>query len=100
MTKTCTMCGGEKSLEEFRKYPGDTDKRYPYCLECQRIEQRRRYLTGMEQYPGLSVEQQNELDKIRELYKLREAKGLKTFGKRSKERPVTDLVDKQMRGLS
>lgn len=96
--KKCSMCGCEKSLEEFRKYPNG--KRYPYCLDCQTIETRRRYLLGIENGQGLSKEHQDELDAIRQLYEARRAKGLNTFGNRSRKCSVKDLVDKQMKDLT
>lgn len=95
--KKCSMCGGEKSLEEFRKYPNG--KRYPYCLECQTIETRRRYLESIESKQGLSDEHQSELEAIRMLYKARLDKGLHTFGSKPRTGSVKDLVDKQMKTL-
>lgn len=96
-TKKCTMCGQEKLQEDFRQYPNG--KRYPYCLECQTIETRRRYLESIEATQGLSNEHQDELDAIRHLYETRIANGLKTFGMRSKNTSVRDLVDRQMEVL-
>lgn len=96
--KSCSMCGGEKSLEEFRKYPNG--KSYPYCLECQTIETRRRYLLKLENgYQGLSQESQAELDSINKLYDKRLEKGLKTFGGKSRAVSVRAIVDKQMKSL-
>lgn len=95
--KKCSMCGGEKSLEEFRTYPNGS--RYPYCLECQTIETRRKYLEKLDAGQGLSVEHQEELNAIRELYELRVAKGLKTFGGRPKAGTVLPLVSKQKKSL-
>lgn len=95
--KTCTMCGGEKSLEEFRKY--QNGKRYPYCLECQTIETRRRYLLTLETKQGLSRDQQDELAAIRQLYEMRLKAGLKTFGGKPRVGSVSDIVDRQMKDL-
>ena len=95
-TKKCTMCGQEKLQEDFRQYPNG--KRYPYCLECQSIETRRRYLEQIEEAQGLTDEQQDELNAIRALYEARSEAGLKTFGTRQ-TKSVKDIVATQMKAL-
>ena len=95
-TKKCTMCGQEKLQEDFRQYPNG--KRYPYCLECQSIETRRRYLEQIEEAQGLTDEQQDELNAIRALYEARIEAGLKTFGTRQ-TKSVKDIVATQMKAL-
>lgn len=95
-TKVCTTCGQEKSPEEFRRYPGNSPRRYPYCLECQSIETRRRYLVGKVKSRTNTVEEGVELEQIEDLYRLRLEKGLKTLGARSgKSSTVRHLVDQQ-----
>src|SRR5574343_1133153 len=57
---TCTYCGCEKPDEAFRAYYQnkysvvnghnlDGAKHYPYCKECEKIENRRKYLLQREQ---------------------------------------------------
>lgn len=94
-TKICTTCGQEKPLNEFRNYPRDTTARYPYCLECQTIETRRKYLVSKIENRTNTLEEELELVQIEDLYKLRLDKGLKTLGTRSKHKSVRHLVDKQ-----
>lgn len=93
-TKICTMCGIEKSVDQFREYP--REGRYPYCLECQSIETRRRYLA---QKTVISLEEEEELQQINRLYELRVAKGLRTFGDKSRNKSARSLVDKQIAAL-
>ena len=95
--KSCSMCGGAKPLEEFRKYPNGN--RYPYCLECQTIETRRRYLLSLEGGSNFTREHGDELDAIRELYELRVAKGLKTFGRKPRVGSVLQMVSEQKKSL-
>lgn len=95
MNKMCSMCGSEKSQEEFRKYPNG--KSYPYCLECQTIETRRRYLMSK---TVRTDEEMEEEKAINELYKKRLEKGLKTFGGKSRTGSVKSIVDKQMKDLT
>lgn len=98
-TKTCTMCGKEKTIEDFRKYPGKNDKRYPYCLECQSIETRRRYLVSKRANKTISMEEECELQSIQDLYALRLEKGYKTFGSREHMHTTRHIVDRQMEDL-
>jgi hypothetical protein len=89
------MCGGTKPLEEFRKYPNG--KSYPYCLECQTIETRRRYLVSKNVRTDEELEEEKA---INELYEKRLEKGLKTFGGKSRTGSVKAIVDKQMKDLA
>lgn len=79
-TKKCTMCGEEKPIDEFRtqKQKGKTYTR-PYCRVCEAIEVRRQYLLSI---LTPTEEQLVELNNIQELYRLRVASGLNTFGQR------------------
>ena len=94
-TKVCTMCGEDKLLDEFRLYPNGK-KRYPYCKDCQTIENRRRYLVGL---PTLSVEQMGELNTINELYDKRIECGLNTFS-RTKSVTALELAKQQLDKLA
>lgn len=82
-TKKCTMCGEEKPIDEFRtqKQKGKTYTR-PYCKTCEAIEVRRQYLLNL---LTLTEEQLVELNNIQELYRLRVASGLNTFGQRKSQ---------------
>lgn len=98
-TKTCTMCGNEKKITEFRKYPGiHQHKRYPYCCECEQIENRRRYLAKKVKQDTITTEEYCELRDIERLYEKRLEKGLKTFGMRG-DQSVKKLVDRHMDDL-
>lgn len=95
-TKRCTMCGEEKALDEFRMQTQRNGKAYrrPYCKTCEAIEIRRQYLVGMLE---LTPELQEELDQITELYRLRLANGLNTFGTRkAKYGKASDEVAAQL----
>ena len=94
-TKRCTMCGKDKKMAEFRKYPGETTRRYPYCLECQQIETRRRYLESKLKCGTIMTEEEYELERINRLYELRLVKGLRTFGMRA-DTSVKIIVDQQI----
>ena len=94
-TKICTMCGEEKPMEEYRQYPHNKNKRYPYCNDCQAIENRRRYI---EQLAEPTPEQLDELALINQLYDKRIEKGLKTFN-RQKKGNCLDAVAAQLAKL-
>lgn len=92
-TKTCSTCGQTKSVDNFRKYYGGRKGSYTYCKECERIEQRRKYLSKRE---SLTEVEEHELTCIQELYTKREQAGLRVFGKTRRSVGVTDIVDKHM----
>ena len=99
----CTMCGEEQTQDMFRVQKSTTKKgdqreyRRPFCKDCEAIEVRRQYLLSM---PELPPEFQEELDQIKELYRLRAERGLNTFGNRKFRRGVTSkLVADQLTKL-
>lgn len=93
--KTCSRCGIERPLEDFRTYynAGSTSQ-YKYCKECESIESRRKYLVGKHKKNALTVEQLNELQSIEQLYAIRGAKGLDVPGKSRSRNATASLVAK------
>ena len=91
--KVCSRCGKELPLEMFRKYYNGREGRYTYCLDCEAIEARRKYLVG--RGDALTEAQREELDKISKLYALRASKGLNVPGytKRRCANRISSLVD-------
>lgn len=96
-TKVCSTCGQEKSVDAFRKYYGGRKGSYSYCKECERIEQRRKYL--VRRLEKLTDSETTELQHIKELYDRREAAGLKVLGKIRNTTGVSDIVDKHLEAL-
>lgn len=87
--KTCSRCGVEQPLDEFRTYYNRQGSHYSFCKTCERIESRRKYLRR--KY-NLSVAEQEELNNINELYSRRKAKGLNVPGTRRNDVSVSRLV--------
>lgn len=93
-TKICSRCGVEKPVEAFRPYYGNRKGHYKFCRECERIEERRKYLCRKS---DLTAQQLDELRKIEKLYELRTADGLDVPGKAAHKNPsVESLVDSQL----
>ena len=94
-TKVCASCGQEKSTVDFRRYYGGRKGTYTNCKECEKIESRRRYLESKE---SLNQAQRNELDKIIQLYDLREKAGLHVPGRRRNkaDNTVASIVDRYL----
>lgn len=97
-TKVCSTCGQEKLVDSFRKYYSGRDGRYSYCKECEKIEQRRKYLSK-KQTVELSPAERSELEAINILYAKREAAGLKRLGNIRGKVSVTDIVAKHLEGM-
>ena len=95
MTKTCSRCGKVKPVEQFRKYHNG-DKTFRHCLDCERIELRRRYIVS--RGDAATDEQLHELYKINALYEARFKAGLSVPGRirASGNGSVLDLVDEQL----
>lgn len=91
-TKVCKRCGAEKPIVEFRDYYGGRKGSYSFCKTCERIEQRRKYLSSKHELTDAEAE---ELQKINELYAMRQDAGLKVPVRRP-ERGVTSIVDSMM----
>lgn len=96
----CVQCGVDKPQDEFRKY-GNQRGHYRYCMACQTLLGRYRYLVGK---PTLTEKQSEELATLRSLYEKRRAKGLQAPGADGKllarsRRPggVEDLLVEAMR---
>jgi len=96
-TKVCKRCGVEKPIVDFREYYGGRKGTYSFCKTCERIEQRRKYLVTKDcaSPDSLTAEEYDELQKINELYEMRQAAGLKVPIRRP-ERGVSGLVDSLM----
>lgn len=88
----CQHCGETKPIEEFRNYYNRPRGQYVFCLTCERINNRRKYLTRK---TNRTAKEQEELDKIHLLYDLQIKAGLRA--KTHKARPLTStIVDEQM----
>lgn len=98
-TKVCCRCGVEKPLDQFRKYYHGRRGAYKYCLICEKLELRRRYLVGLQ---TLSDDQRGELESINRLYELRAARGLSVPSDDSARKPigVKHLVDAELQRYS
>ena len=73
--KTCTHCGVDKPLSDFRKYynrPGT----YSMCKECQGLEYKYSRLKRMSR----NAKQQSEFEMLEVLFERRRAAGLITPG--------------------
>lgn len=98
-TKRCKQCGILKQAEDFRKYTyskaKDTEGRYTLCKACESINSRYKVLrTRLASEPtnGASTDQV-EYDKIDNLYKALETRGLKTPLSFAKSKPTVSPVD-------
>lgn len=91
-TKTCSRCGVDKPLDNFRSYYGGRKGTYKYCKECERIESRRRYLVGLG--GKATLEQAKTLAAIERLYDIRAERGLDVPGRTRADAPIStdDLV--------
>lgn len=93
--RVCKNCGVEKPIDCFRPYYGERKGRYTQCKECEAIESRRKYLARKE---ALTDAEQMELDNIRKLYYLREARGLKPPQPASRRRVgVMDIIQEDIK---
>lgn len=92
-TKTCSRCGQEKAIVDFRPYYNGAKGHYTFCRECEKIEGRRKYL--LRRCDALTEAQREELAKIEELYKRRSDKGLRS-PKQRESCGVNDLLDKYL----
>lgn len=99
-TKVCCRCGVEKPINDFRKYYGGRKGRYTYCLSCEKLDFRRKYLVGLlELREELREDQQAELDAINALYDARAAHGLSDPRDHTHSRSigVMDMVQEEMK---
>lgn len=91
--QTCKRCGEVKPLSQFRKYYGNRKGHYTYCLECERIETRRKYLAGKKL---LTPDELYELQSIENLYDVRAKHGLNSPNRRSSKSKVRTVVEQQL----
>ena len=91
--QSCKRCGAMKPLSEFRQYYGNRKGHYKHCLECERMEMRRKYLNNKK---TLSPDELYELQAIQNLYAARERKGLQAPHKRSDKSSVLRIVEQQL----
>lgn len=85
----CKQCGTEKLKQDFRLYYNQSGKRYTICLDCERINSRRKYLLKKS---GRTVSEQAELDDIHKLYDLQRAAGLKPPSSRTGHSTLSDQM--------
>ena len=91
-TKICSVCGRELSVDMFRVYAHNPNKVWPYCKECESIEIRRKYLQRKGEMR--SDAEQQELDKINELYKRHAEAGRRVLGNcKPRNQKASSIVD-------
>ena len=71
--KVCKQCGEAKSNISFRRYYNSGDGRYTVCLDCEKINSRRKYL---ERKVERTKADEDELQTIYQLYEIQRANGL------------------------
>lgn len=91
--QSCNRCGAVKPLSEFRPYYGNRKGHYKHCLECEKIETRRKYLSSKK---SLTPNEQHELDAIHKLYAMQMERGLKSPCLRSSATNILDVVEQRM----
>lgn len=91
--QSCKRCGEAKPLPQFRKYYGNRKGHYTYCLECERIETRRKYLAGKKL---LTPDELYELQTIENLYDARAKRGLSVPNRRPNKSKVQTIVEQQL----
>lgn len=72
----CKQCGEVKSLSQFRKYYGKLKGHYKSCIDCEKINQRLKYLKRRSDTKPLTESEQREVEGIEELYAVQRSMGL------------------------
>lgn len=99
-TQICKQCGEIKPVAQFRNYYNGRKGTYKTCKMCEKINSREKYLRAKDaQSPdGLSDKEQEELDKIHELYDAQRAAGLQppcaNTGSNSLLSSLDSMIDK------
>jgi hypothetical protein len=101
-TKTCKQCGEIKPIVQFRTYYGGRKGTYSTCKACETINSRVKYLTNKS---ILSNEEQDELDKIHQLWTIQRKAGLQpprvnTGRKIPLAESLDDMIDKYTKQAS
>lgn len=90
--RKCKQCGNVKSLSQYRKYI-NSESRYRYCLECEKINTRRKYLTKK---PNITEAEQEELQQIEALYEAQRSVGLEPPRPNGGKGSIKDLISQQL----
>lgn len=99
-TQICKQCGEIKPVAQFRNYYNGRKGTYKTCKMCEKINSREKYLRAKDAQSrdGLSDKEQEELDKIHELYDAQRAAGLQppraNTGSASLLNSLDDMIDK------
>lgn len=95
-TKICAQCGEEKPISSFRPYYGGRKGTYSFCKDCEKIMTREKYL--MSKGDRMTIQECDELERIRKLYELRRSAGLKAPRHRNetKHGGATALIDEML----
>lgn len=92
----CKQCGEVKSLTQFRKYYGKLKGHYKACKDCEKINQRYKYLLRRSDTKPLNEAEQREVAGIEELYAVQRSAGLVPPQRRNeKEGQVFGLLEAQ-----
>ena len=88
--KQCKQCGKLLPSTAFRKYYGGRKGNYKYCLTCERINNREKYLMKKD---ILSADETAELNNIHDLWQLQRMNGLQPPHLNQNKVSVAESVD-------
>lgn len=87
--KACRQCGEVKQDNMYRQYYNGSESRNLTCMQCEKINSRRKYLERKE---ALHKREANELQLIYQLYEQQRANGLRPPKKTIKEVGLVDAI--------
>lgn len=93
LTKVCKQCGALKPTAQYRQYYGGRKGYYTTCRLCEKINSREKYLNSKE---TLTPQEQEELQKIHDLWRYQAALGLQPPRASKKEAEVSEHLDSML----
>ena len=87
--KQCKQCGKMLPISSFRKYYGGRKGTYKYCLTCERINNREKYLMKKATF---TAEETEELEMIHKLWHIQRMNGLQPPHDNRNKASVADRV--------
>lgn len=88
--KQCKQCGKMLPTSMFRKYYGGRKGSYKYCLTCEKINNREKYLMKKATF---TAEETEELDMIHKLWQIQRMNGLQPPHDNRNKASVADKVE-------
>lgn len=88
--RQCKQCGKMLPITSFRKYYGGRKGTYKYCLNCERINSREKYLMKKD---TISADETNELAQIHKLWDVQRMNGLQPPHHNKNKQSVIESVD-------